>query len=126
MPEGGVLSIVNATKRRAAAKITATTTSSNPIVTLLNETQKAVSGKNKYVKETAAIAFGKGNTTTLSTSLKIDTGKVPTDMTCVVDPETGSLIGLKIGMLNLGSKSGYKVSVPTSTGYISQIKASFS
>jgi len=126
VPEGGVLSIVNATKRHAATTITATTTSSNPVVTLLNETQKAVSGKNKYVKETAAIAFGKGNTTALLTSVKIDTSIAPTDMICVVDPETGLLIGLKIGGLDLGSKSGYKVSVPTSTGYISQIKASFS
>jgi len=70
-PDGGVLSLVNVTRRHAAAIVNATTTSPNPIGTLLNETKKTVSGKERYVKETVAVAFGKGNTTNLLKSITL-------------------------------------------------------
>jgi len=125
-PDGGVLSLVNVTKRHAAAILNATTTSPNPIGTLLNETKKTVSGKEKYVKETLAVAFGKGNTTTLLNSITLGAGPLPFDMTCVVDPETGSLVGLQKAPAgtSLCGAYGNKVTVPTSKGFISQIKVS--
>jgi len=123
-PDGGVLSLVNVTKRHAAAVVNATTTSPNPIGTLLNETKKTVSGKAKYVKETVAVAFGKGNTTMLLNSITLGAGSDLTDITCVVDPETGSLVGFQKADASLCSANGSTVTVPTSEGYISQIKAS--
>ena len=125
-PDGGVLSLVNVTKRHAAAVVNATTTSPNPIGTLLNETKKTVSGKNKFVKETVAVAFGKRHTTKLLNSITLGSGSVPMDMTCIVDPKTGSLVGLQKARTSLCGASGNTVTVPTSNGYISQIKVSLS
>ena len=123
-PDGGVLSLVNVTKRHAAAVVNVTTTSPNPIGTLLNETKKTFSGKNEFVRETVAIAFGKGNTTKLLNSITLGSGSFPTDITCVVDPKTGSLVGLQSARTSLCGASGNNVTVKTSTGYISQIKVS--
>jgi hypothetical protein len=124
-PDGGVLSLVNVTKRHAAAILNATTTSPNPIGTLLNETKKTVSGKEKYVQETVAVAFGRGNTTTLLKSVTLGAGPLPFDVTCV-DPETGSLVGLQKAPAgtSLCGAYGNKVTVPTSKGFIPQIKVS--
>lgn len=116
------LSALNATKLRAAAIANATVSSPNPLGTLVNETKATVRGKSRYVQKTLANAIGKGNVTTLLNAVNLGAGSSVTDLTCVVDPKTGALVGLTKPGTNLCMMTGNKVTVPTSKAYISQIK----
>jgi len=116
------LSALNTTKLRAAAIANATVSSPNPLGTLFNETKATVRGKSRYVQKTLANAIGKGNVTTLLNAVNLGAGSSVTDLTCVVDPKTGALVGLTKPGTNLCMMTGNKVTVPTSKAYISQIK----
>jgi hypothetical protein len=69
-----------------------------------------------------ANAIGKGNVTKLPNAVNLGAGSSVTDLTCVVDPKTGALVGLTKPGTNLCMMTGNKVTVPTSRAYISQIK----
>lgn len=110
-----------AAKARAFAIANATATSPNPFGTLLSEAVSTVRGKERYMKRTVAAAFGKGNTTTLLNAVILGAASA-TDLVCIVDPKTGQLVGIKKPGTTMCSMAGGNVTVPTSKGFISQIK----
>jgi subtilisin-like proprotein convertase family protein len=94
--------------------------SSNP----LNTTKAVAQGLALYTQETKALILGQAGIVSFVNSVNISASS-GSPITCFVDPSTGQLVGLEQAGLTACSPTGDVTVVPTSAGYISQIKLAY-
>ena len=94
--------------------------SSNP----LNATKAVAQGLARYKQETKALILGQAGIVSFVNSVNTS-ASAGSPITCFVDPSTGQLVGLEQDDQTACSPTGDVTVVPSSAGYISQIKLAY-
>ena len=96
------------------------TNSSNP----LNATKAVARGLVLYKQRTKALILGQAGIVSFVNSVNTSAFS-GSSIKCFVDPKTGQLVGLEQAGLTACSTTGDVTVVPTSAGYISQVKLAY-